>query len=69
MNPQYMITLVDHDEEDNDDLCTCIVALMQRNHRAKRRMGMDSLTIGFAVYELKPGSQDVKAGEFISETK
>jgi hypothetical protein len=28
---------------------------MQKNHRAKRKMGLDSLTIGFAVYEMKEG--------------
>ncbi|KAI2805674.1 Calpain-1 catalytic subunit [Blomia tropicalis] len=52
-NPQYMITLVDHDDEDEDDLCTCVVALMQKNHRIKRKMGLDNLTIGFAIYEVK----------------
>ena len=58
-NPQYIITLKDHDEDDDDDLCTLIVALMQKNHRAKRKMGLDSLTIGFAVYKLDHGTFDV----------
>lgn len=55
LNPQYMITLKDHDEDDNDNLCTLIVALMQKNHRAKRKMGQDSLTIGFAIYKVDEG--------------
>lgn len=55
MNPQYTITLVDHDEDDEDDKCTLIVALMQKNHRAKRKMGLDSLTLGFAIYKLEDG--------------
>lgn len=55
MNPQYMIKLVDHDENDDDNLCTLIVGLMQKNRRAKRKMGLDSLTIGFAVYRVKDG--------------
>lgn len=55
LNPQYLITLVDHDEDDEDDLCTLIVALMQKNHRSKRKMGLDSLTIGFAAYKLEDG--------------
>nr|KAF7402226.1 hypothetical protein H0235_015562 [Vespula pensylvanica] len=47
-NPQYRITLEYPDED--DDKCTVIVALMQKNRRAQRRMGADCLTIGFAVY-------------------
>ncbi len=31
------------------------MALMQKNHRLKRKMGLDSLTIGFAIYEIKEG--------------
>ncbi|XP_074598360.1 calpain-9-like isoform X2 [Brevipalpus obovatus] len=54
-NPQYMIKLVDHDEGDDDDLCTLIVGLMQKNRRSQRKMGLDSLTIGFAIYQVKDG--------------
>ncbi|XP_035737794.1 calpain-A-like isoform X5 [Vespa mandarinia] len=50
-NPQYRITLEYPDED--DDKCTVIVALMQKNRRAQRRMGADCLTIGFAVYYLE----------------
>ncbi|KAK0096665.1 hypothetical protein PV326_004775 [Microctonus aethiopoides] len=50
-NPQYRITL-EHPDED-DDKCTVIVALMQKNRRAQRRMGADCLTIGFAIYHLE----------------
>ncbi|XP_051175430.1 calpain-A isoform X2 [Leptopilina boulardi] len=49
-NPQYRITLESPDE--GDDKCTVIIALMQKNRRAQRRMGADCLTIGFAVYHL-----------------
>ncbi|CAG2100227.1 unnamed protein product [Medioppia subpectinata] len=58
LNPQYLITLVDHDEDDDEDTCTCVVALMQKNHRLKRKMGSDSLTVGFAIYEVKEGHTD-----------
>ncbi|EDV35707.1 uncharacterized protein Dana_GF12340, isoform B [Drosophila ananassae] len=51
-NPQYIITLVDPDEEDEEGHCTVIVALMQKNRRSKRNMGMECLTIGFAIYSL-----------------
>lgn len=57
MNPQYLITLVDPDEEDDEENCTMIVALMQKNRRAakKTQMGSSELTIGFAIYSLKDG--------------
>ncbi|XP_015594767.1 calpain-A isoform X3 [Cephus cinctus] len=50
-NPQYRITLEYPDE--GDDKCTVIVALMQKNRRAQKRMGADCLTIGFAIYHLQ----------------
>lgn len=52
MNPQYLITLVEVDEDSDDHLCTVVVALMQKNHRIKRKMGLENLTIGFAIYEI-----------------
>lgn len=51
-NPQYRITLVEPDDNDDDGKCTLIVALMQKNRRAQRNMGMDVLTIGFAIYHV-----------------
>ncbi len=50
-NPQYVMTLEDPDEDDEDGQCTVIVALMQKNRRSRRNMGLDCLTIGFAVYK------------------
>ncbi|KAK9299937.1 hypothetical protein QLX08_007169 [Tetragonisca angustula] len=50
-NPQYRITLEYPDED--DDKCTVIVALMQKNRRAQRRMGAECLSIGFAIYHLE----------------
>ncbi|XP_039279357.1 calpain-A isoform X2 [Nilaparvata lugens] len=52
-NPQYTITLNDPDDEDEDDKCTVIVALMQKNRRSQRKMGAECLTIGFAMYHLE----------------
>lgn len=51
-NPQYRITLVDVDDDDDDGKCTLIVALMQKNRRSQRNMGLDVLTIGFAIYHV-----------------
>ena len=50
-NPQYTITLLDVDD-DEDDKCTLIVALMQKNRRSQRRMGVECLTVGFAMYKV-----------------
>ncbi|XP_044749526.1 calpain-A-like isoform X1 [Coccinella septempunctata] len=52
-NPQYRITLTEVDEDDDDNKCTCIVALMQKNRRQiKTVSGEELLTIGFAIYYL-----------------
>lgn len=49
-NPQYRITLEHPDN--NDDKCTVIVALMQKNNRAQKKMGVDALSIGFEMYHV-----------------
>lgn len=51
-NPQYRITLEDPDDEDDEHKCTVIIALMQKNRRAQRKIGAECLTIGFAVYQV-----------------
>ncbi|KAJ1157827.1 hypothetical protein NDU88_010524 [Pleurodeles waltl] len=54
MNPQYLIKLeeADDDPDDNEDGCTFIVGLIQKNRRVQRKMGEDMQTIGFAIYEV-----------------
>ncbi|XP_078505967.1 calpain-2 catalytic subunit-like [Lissotriton helveticus] len=54
MNPQYLIKLeeADDDPDDNEDGCTFLVGLIQKNRRAQRKMGEDMQTIGFAIYEV-----------------
>ncbi|OTF81040.1 hypothetical protein BLA29_000629 [Euroglyphus maynei] len=64
LNPQYMITLTDQD--DDDELCTCVIALMQKNHRIKRKMGLDNLTIGFVIYEVNENSYGVLRLDYYS---
>jgi len=51
-NPQYLITLEDPDDEDEEEKCTVIVNLMQKGRRAMRDEGGDLLTVGFCVYHL-----------------
>lgn len=51
-NPQYIMTLEEPDEDDDDGKCTVVVALMQKNRRSRRNVGIDCLTIGFAIYKV-----------------
>ncbi|XP_068177284.1 calpain-9 isoform X1 [Antennarius striatus] len=48
-NPQFKVKLEDAD--DDDDMCSLVIALMQKNRRRLRKEGLDLETIGFAVYE------------------
>lgn len=52
-NPQYIIELADPDEDDEDAKCTVIIALMQKNRRAQRKLGVECLTVGFAIYHVR----------------
>uniref|UniRef100_A0A915CZJ1 Calpain catalytic domain-containing protein n=1 Tax=Ditylenchus dipsaci TaxID=166011 RepID=A0A915CZJ1_9BILA len=50
-NPQYRIRLTDADPYDDDRLCTVIIAVMQKYRRELKHTGLDTLAIGFSVYE------------------
>ncbi|XP_041641849.1 calpain-9 [Cheilinus undulatus] len=52
-NPQFKLKLEDADDE--DDMCSVVIALMQKNRRKLRKEGLDLETIGFAVYEAPEG--------------
>ncbi|XP_030635383.1 calpain-9 [Chanos chanos] len=60
-NPQFRLTLVDAD--DDDDQCSVIIALMQKNRRQLRKEGLDLQTIGFALYDA-PEDDDFVAKDF-----
>uniref|UniRef100_A0A3Q3X1P9 Uncharacterized protein n=1 Tax=Mola mola TaxID=94237 RepID=A0A3Q3X1P9_MOLML len=60
-NPQIKLKLEDAD--DDDDVCSVVIALMQKNRRQLRKKGMDLQTIGFAVYEA-PGDEDHATKDF-----
>jgi len=54
-NPQFLIKLVDSDNDD-DEMCTCVVSLMQKGSRKKKALsesGGGALSIGFAIYLLE----------------
>ena len=50
-NPQYRVTLSDSDQHE-DNLCTLVVSLIQKNRRSLRDKGLNFLPIGFAIYSL-----------------
>ncbi|XP_059197909.1 calpain-9 [Centropristis striata] len=56
-NPQFKLQLEDAD--DDDDVCSVVIALMQKNRRKLRKEGLDLETIGFAVYEAPDGEDQV----------
>ncbi|XP_033831568.1 calpain-9 [Periophthalmus magnuspinnatus] len=60
-NPQFQLQLVDADDE--DDVCSVVIALMQKNRRKLRKEGLDLETIGFAVYEA-PNDTDQLGKDF-----
>ncbi|XP_062911689.1 calpain-2 catalytic subunit-like [Mobula hypostoma] len=53
-NPQFKIVLneADEDPDDEDELCSFLVGVIQKNRRRQRKMGEDMHTIGFAIYEV-----------------
>ncbi|KAH3856524.1 hypothetical protein DPMN_099114 [Dreissena polymorpha] len=52
MNPQYRVVLTDPDD-DEDDLCTILIGLLQKDRRKKRKEGLDMLTIGYVIYKAR----------------
>ncbi|KAF3708378.1 Calpain-1 catalytic subunit [Channa argus] len=59
---QYKITLLEEDDDPEDDevACSFLVALMQKDRRRYRRHGQDMHTIGFALYEEEITEDDIE---------
>jgi len=68
MNPQYRVKLTDADPNDDDKLCTVIIAVMQKYRRELKHAGMENLAVGFAVYEANGTSGCLDTG-FFAQTK
>ena len=49
-NPQFIIDL--EEDDDGDGKCSCLVAVMQKNRRKQRKMGVQDLCIGFSIYKV-----------------
>ena len=49
-NPQYVVEL--HEDADGDGKCSILIALMQKNLKRRRKMGMHDLRIGYAIYKV-----------------
>lgn len=49
-NPQYTVELTE--DADGDGKCSVLVALMQKNRRKQKKMGVQDLCIGFTVYKV-----------------
>ena len=49
-NPQYVVELLEDD--DGDGKCSCLIALMQKNRRKQKKMGVQELCIGFTIYKV-----------------
>ncbi|VDK27679.1 unnamed protein product [Anisakis simplex] len=51
-NPQFRIHLTDSDPDKDDDLCTVIIAVMQKYRRELKYAGIGNVGIGFEVYDV-----------------
>ncbi len=54
INPQFLVALTDVDADDNENCCTIVIALMQKDARLKRfKTGRDSEeSIQFRLYKV-----------------
>ncbi|KAG8225420.1 hypothetical protein J437_LFUL004620 [Ladona fulva] len=52
LNPQYVVTLENADEDAEENNCTIIVGLMQKSSVIQKKIRKNALIIGFEIYRL-----------------
>ena len=50
-NPQYIVDLTE--DADGNGKSSCLVALMQKNRRKQKKLGVQDLCIGFSIYKVQ----------------
>jgi len=51
-NPQYRIQITDADDDDEEEIGTIIVGLMQKGRRRLRAEGGGNLTMGYEIFSV-----------------
>ncbi len=51
-NPQFGVQITDVDEDDDEDIGTIIVGLMQKGRRRLKAQGEGNLTMGYEMYKV-----------------
>ena len=51
-NPQYQVSITDADDDDEEEIGTIIVGLMQKGRRQLKQYGVGNLTIGYDIYSV-----------------
>ena len=58
-NPQYGFEVTDADEDDEEEVGTVIIGLMQKDMRKALISGKHNLTIGYEIYQVQRHSSQV----------
>lgn len=65
-NPQFRVTVIDADKDDDDNTGSLIIALLQRERRST---GAELLTIGYAIYKLTDSNGGLLDQNFFRRNK
>jgi len=49
-NPQFVVNM--DEDDDGDGKSSCLIALMQKNRRKQKTLGIQDLCIGFSIYKV-----------------
>ena len=63
-NPQFRVKVVDPDEDDDENMGTIVIGLMQKNMRKRRKEGISLHTIGYAIYRAPDSSTQMDLNFF-----